>query len=414
MESVVNSVDSSITSQFQLKLAPQNDFCTDRRMVRWYPQGSNVYSPAGVRLLRFSISPGAAEGWLDPYSVMMHFTVQNSGYNAAAPLDTRLHLANGSWCFFKRCRILCGGTLIEDISSWSRLYAMQMLFAPIGYQKDVAVAAGERGSIVNATEKFAFVPLCGLLTQSKALPIRYMNLTIELELCDNFPDALMENSLIGGGVSGQSNSYILENVFITGETMTLDGSLDNEVTSHLLKGKSLSLSLQSWFTSQHTVSQNWQIALARAFTRIRGVYVNMLDSSQDKEANTFRYPSISDSQFFELQLQLGSKLFPEQKMSSLPEFFQKLQSAVGSHTSILSHSAIDLTGYKSDRFIAAIGMQKVLGDSEHSNFSGISSKSGSLLSLRSAHSTSNIDQVFVVIHHDLVVQISESGVECFD
>ena len=101
-------------------------------------------------------------------------------------------------------------------------------------------------------------------------------------------------------------------------------------------------------------------------------------------------------------------------MSSLPEFWQKLQSAVGSHTSILSHSAIDLTGYKSDQFIAAIGMQKVLGDSEHSNFSGLSSKTGSLISIRSANSTSNIDQCYIVLNHDLIVQVSESGVEVFD
>ena len=86
----------------------------------------------------------------------------------------------------------------------------------------------------------------------------------------------------------------------------------------------------------------------------------MMDASQDKEANTFRYPSISDDEFFEMQLQLASKLMPEQKLDSLPEFWAKLQSAVGSHTSILSHSAIDLSSYKSDQFIAAIGMQKVL------------------------------------------------------
>ena len=410
MESVVNSVDSSITSQFQLKLSPVNDFVTGRRMVRWYPQGSNVYSPAGVRLLRFSISPGAAEGWLDPYSVQLNMTVQNPGYNGSAPLDTRLHLCNGSWCFFKRCRILAGGTLIEDISDWARLYAMQMSFAPIGYQKDVAVGAGERTTVINATEKFGLPILCGLLTQSKALPIRYMNLTIELELVDSFPDALMETSAVGGGVSGQSNSFHIENVYITGETMTLDGSLDNEVTSHLLKGKSLSLQLTSWFTSKHTVSQNFQIALTRAFTRMRGVYVSMMDASADKDANTFRYPGDN----FEMQLQLGSKLYPEQKINYLPEFWAKLQSTVGSHTSILTHSAIDLTGYKSDRFIAALSLQKVLADTEISNFSGVSSKSGSLLSLRTANSAADIDVCFVVIHHDLVVQISDSGVEVFD
>lgn len=413
MESVVNAVGSSITSQFQLKLAPQNNFVTDRRSVRWYPQGSNVYSPQGVRLLRFSISPGAAEGWLDPFSVQLNMTVQNNGYNSSAPTDTRMHLCNGSWCFFRRCRILAGGALIEDISDWARVYAMQMLFVPLGYQKDISVGAGERMSVIEGKAKFGLPILYGLLTQSKVIPIRYMNLTIELEVVDNFSDALCETSAVPGGVSAQSNNWHIENVSITGDTMTLDGSLDNEVTRHLTSGKSLFLQLTSWSTSKHTVSQNWSIALTRAFTRIRGVYVSMLDASTDKEANTFRYPSISDDQFFELQMQLGSKLYPEQRCDTLPQFWALLQQAVGSHTSILSHSAIDLTGYKNDRFIAAFGTQKVLADTDVSNFSGVSTKTGQLLSLRSANSASNIDTVFVTVHHDLVVQISDSGVECF-
>ena len=102
-----------------------------------------------------------------------------------------------------------------------------------------------------------------------------------------------------------------------------------------------------------------------------------------------------------MQLQLGSKLYPEQKINSVPEFWAKLQSTVGSHTSILTHSAIDLTGYKSDRFIAALSLQKVLADTEISNSSGVSSKSGSLLSLRTANSAADIDVCFVVIHHDI-------------
>ena len=410
MESVVNAIDSSITSQFQLKLAPQNDFVSDRRMVRWYPQGSNVYSPQGVRLIRFSISPGAAEGHLDPFSVGLHFTIINNGYDSSAPTNTKLHLCNGSWCFFKRIRVLAGGTLIEDISDFARLYAMMMSFAPIGYSKDVAVNAKERGHTVDASEKVMFVPLCGLLTQSKALPIKYMNLTFELEVVDSAADALMETAALPAGVTGQSNSWHLENCYMTGEVMTLSSDLENTITEHLLRGKTLSLSLQSWFSSKHTVTQNWQIAMTRAFTRMRAVYVSMMDASTDKEANTFRYPGDD----FEIQLQIGSKLYPEQKLDSLPEFWQKLQSAVGSHTSILSHSAVDLQGFKTDRFIVGIGLQKVLSDTDVSNLSGVSTKTGSLLSLRSANSASNIDVAFVVGNYDLLVQVSSEGVMCYD
>ena len=142
------------------------------------------------------------------------------------------------------------------------------------------------GTVIEGKAKFGMPIPCGLLTQSKAIPIRYMNLTIELEVVDNFADALMENSALSGA-TGQSNNRHIENVSINGDTMTLDGSLDNEVTRHLTSGKPLSLQLCSWFTSKHTVSQNWSIALTRAFTRIRGVYVSMLDASADKEPKSW-------------------------------------------------------------------------------------------------------------------------------
>ena len=117
---------------------------------------------------------------------------------------------------------------------------------------------------------------------------------------------------------------------------------------------------------------------------------------------------------FELQLQLASKLMPEQKISSVPEFWDKLQQAIGSHTSILTHSAIDLDSYKTDQFVAGINFQRVLADSDVTNFAGISSKSGSLLSLRTRNSASNISDCFIVIHHDLIITISDAGIEVYD
>ena len=138
-------------------------------------------------------------------------------------------------------------------------------------------------------------------------------------------------------------------------------------------------------------------------------------SATDKEAYDLRYPSISAAEHFEMQVQLGAKLYPEQKLDTTPQFWFKYLESTGAHTSVLHTSAISQVGYTSDSFIAGINFQKLLPENGDSTcFAGTSSKAGQLLSVRTDKSHSSIDRFFVTLNFDLIVSISEAGVECFD
>ena len=80
MEAALNAGESKLSSQFRHSMPPMADYVTDRKMVRFYPQGSNHYSPNGVKMCRFSIT---GDSWLDPYTCNLNFTVVNSSYDAA-------------------------------------------------------------------------------------------------------------------------------------------------------------------------------------------------------------------------------------------------------------------------------------------------------------------------------------------
>ena len=186
-------------------------------------------------MLRFSLT---GDGWIDPVTAQLNFTLVNDSH-VSGDIQTRVHMVNGAWAFFKRVRVLCRGVLVEDLSSWSRLCHMLLQFAPTAYRDNLAISAGQRSSYITSESQFPIPILCGLLQQTRALPLRYMNMTIEFAICDNVADALVETSALPSGVTAQSSAWHIQDAFVTGDIMRLDSQLDNEFSSHLLKRKVL-------------------------------------------------------------------------------------------------------------------------------------------------------------------------------
>ena len=90
MESHLNAGQSSLSSVFKHTLPPTADYVQDRKMVRFYPQGSNVYNPTGVKMLRFSV---VSDSWLDPMTCNLNFQVVNDSYDGTG--NTNIHMVNG-------------------------------------------------------------------------------------------------------------------------------------------------------------------------------------------------------------------------------------------------------------------------------------------------------------------------------
>ena len=125
MESHLNAGQSSLSSVFKHTLPPTADYVQDRKMVRFYPQGSNVYSPTGVKMLRFSV---VSDSWLDPMTCNLNFQVVNDSYDGTG--NRNIHMVNGSWAWFKRLRVTMGGALVEDLAHYPRLWHMLLQAAP--------------------------------------------------------------------------------------------------------------------------------------------------------------------------------------------------------------------------------------------------------------------------------------------
>ena len=148
-----------------------------------------------------------------------------------------------------------------------------------------------------------------------------------------------------------------------------------------------------------------------------------------KEFNNFWHPmgsstppGVYDSdKEMEIQVQIGSKLYPDYPIRSVSESFSQLKKTMGIHTSPF-HS-LDMTGeqYREYKFISAIDTEKVL----EAGFTGLNTRAGDLMTVRikpvngpgmvTAAGVKVVpEKFFTVLHSDNIMEIKDSGVTIFD
>ena len=116
LEATTNAIEDHLIDSISFKLAPGASYVTDRRSVSFFPQGSNIYKPEqGTKVIKIMLT-GTGE-WLDPSTVQLQFQLVN-GQNK------KLYVPGLPHCFFRRARLLCGGTVVEDIDQYGRVHEM--------------------------------------------------------------------------------------------------------------------------------------------------------------------------------------------------------------------------------------------------------------------------------------------------
>ena len=114
---MANSVEDYLIDGLSFKLNPGASYVADRRSVSYFPSGSTIYqSGSGARVIRLNLT---GEGWLDPSTVRITYTLVNNGTSAQVfrPLS-------GAWSFFRRARCLVGGAIVDDIDYYNRVHEM--------------------------------------------------------------------------------------------------------------------------------------------------------------------------------------------------------------------------------------------------------------------------------------------------
>ena len=118
VDAMANSVEDYLIDGLSFKLSPGASYVTDRRSVSYFTAGSNIYqSGSGARGIRINLT---GDGWLDPSTVRLVYTLKNNDTGA----NKFLRPLSGGWSFFRRARCLVGGAIIDDVDYYNRVHEM--------------------------------------------------------------------------------------------------------------------------------------------------------------------------------------------------------------------------------------------------------------------------------------------------
>ena len=441
VEAIANGIEDKLIDGLSFKMQPGASYVVDRRSVTYHPQGSNIYKPlAGTKLIRILLT---GDNWLDPSTMRIMFNVNNENATEAK----KLHVVGGPWCFFRRLRILAAGQLVEDIDNYHRIHEMMSFLVASDSKANQAAEhfgrnwdSDSNGWGYNAGIKggqsltVLFKPLSGLLNQNKMLPVRYAPITIELELADNPLDPIIDPAALPADTfttDNTSTEWSINNVQVKVDVCTLDNALDNSYAQHLLSGKSLPISYNTFVSQMQTIAGQDAplINVSRALTRLKSVFVTLHKDSADKYNrkfwNNFFSPMQPENETiitpeakgeFEYQLQIGSKLFPEYPIRSHNEAYYQLCKTLGVQSSAVHNFDISAREYRSTKFVLGTDCEKVLD----AGFTGLNTRAGDLMSVKFKYAdkgTGNnrlADRIHIVLHSDQILEIRDSGCQVFD
>ena len=469
-----------LIDNLSFKLNKGSSYITDRRSVSFFPTTSNVYKPSsGARVIKFTLN-GEDNSWLDPQSVRICFTLNNkdgTNFRKIRPLSS-------PYSFFRRMRIIAGSQVVEDFDSYNRVHHMFSKLMSQGARRDEAnegfgyryddellTLVNKGGTALTYEVNSAncpgfynemtccFKPLCGLFSQFKYLPLKYMgNLTIELELVTNATDCIINPNdydesdtgitadirnrftvVVAGDVGKATNTSIdweISNPRVICDVCSLDNNLNNEYVKHLLEGKGLPITYTTYITQSQTVkgSTDFSVPVIRSVSKLVASFVTFYKAGDpssgyeyaDKEFCRFYHPHQAHNPLdegiydkdkdLEFQIQLGSKLYPEYPCNSITQCFYHLRKALNLPMFHQHSMNINFKQYRDRQFIFAFSFEKV----PDSSYTGINTRAGQQMLLRvkpagaTIPSTEMPDTLYITMLSEQILEIKDLGLKVFD
>ena len=454
MEAVTAGVEDYLIGNLSYKLAPGASYVNERKSSTFHTSGSNFYSPTGTKLIRIMLTGDMS--WLDVSTVRIMFDLVNAETEAAK----QLRPLSGPWTFFQRMRILVGNTLVEDIDDYNRLHEMmQYMMATDSREnieaegfgnpkwdvfsnlKDTAAKVKNFDDDVyfpgipgNTKYTVLFKPLCGLFNQPKYIPLKYCGgITIELELVSDATEPIISFANTEFTTTNTSYKWYVENVQCKCDLLTLDNQLENSYAEHLLSGKTLPVNLNTYVSMNQSVNgRSIRVNVNRSFTRLKSVFVSFTkENTEDfekllmKSFNNFYSPLASSmttradkataTDIHNFQLQIGPKLYPEYPIRSTQEAYYQLRKTLGVQSSPLHSFDIKPWEYKTRKFILGTDTEKIL----EAGYTGLNTRAGDMLHIRLDNSSDTPTDklpttMYVVLHSDILLNISDRAVEILD
>jgi hypothetical protein len=205
----------------------------------------------------------------------------------------------------------------------------------------------------------------------------------------------------------------------------------------MMSNKALTLRLNTYHTQSQSLpagNSDLSISLVRAFSRLNAIFISFQgsDAADTPPANkqhtvSFLNPSsftvggnvggvqTHDESLMSWDVQIGSLKFPESPATSIPETFSLLRQATAIHDEPVRTLNITSQSFAAQSFVIGVPLQSVPGAA----FSGLSTRSGDLLSVRckglATDNTINAPgRIYVTMISEQIIEIREGSVSVLD
>ena len=277
----------------------------------------------------------------------------------------------------------------------------------------------------NGQMRLGHKPVCGLLESNYYLPLRFAPLELEFTIVSDSLEPIVEPK--GNATSNpttetdkqgyyfqEGNTSVLweiNNVIIRAEVITLDNTVDNNITKHLLEGQSLKLIVPQYHTLTQTFNAGGgeiNMNIVKSASKLSNAFITLYrekktgkrygqflpDNYVYKRWNYFYNPMINseindgfdienntaiNGQGFQdftrnlsWQMQVGNKKFPEFECQSLSEAFYFLRRTIHYHNADQNSLNISYKQYRENKFIIGVSFEKMADV----NFTSINTKMG--------------------------------------
>jgi len=197
--------------------------------------------------------------------------------------------------------VFISGATCDDIDNYNRTHEMlHILTSKANRDNDDASGFGRRwddqdyqassgylfgptdypGIASGASRIVYFKPLLGIFNQSKYLPLMWGGFVLEFELVGTSTDPIISPP---AGVADSdytnantSTAWEILDVRLIGDQVNLDSALQNSYSEHVLSGKTLPISYNTFITMQQAVSGTYiTVNISRAVSRLKTFYFSL-------------------------------------------------------------------------------------------------------------------------------------------
>ena len=550
MDNIIAESSDVMVNSLNFGLPETAQYVTSRRLVNYFPSGSNVYAPnAGNKQIRFLIS-GDDNQFLDLSSIRLFATLQNTDGDRAKFLRP----LGGLHAFMSRYRLTLAGQQCQDIIEYARHCELFNCFQSkdVRDMDDIESSANPRwdadyhdyangldvflqadsvtgdapphpasgktngagtdtdplgvvsvfmngdhnewGRIdkrytrhslcgipgANGKARFSHKPCCGIIGHGGKyyLPLRLGSLQAEWTIVSDgtLPVVVPQGEGVGGGPGGTnqtdkegyyfqtgntSTSWELNNLLIRAEVVSLDNTVANNISSHILSGNSLKM----YFPMYHSITQSFDpnageitMNIVKSASKLSGAFITLNRSPRTGELrnrylpdnyvykrwNYFYNPMINGeindvgaadtdatqgkgfadhTRQLSHQMQIQSTKYPEFEAQSLSETFYYLRQAIHYMNPEQESLSFSYRQYRENKFIIGMSFEKMHAN-EGVSFTGVNTKMGSLMTFKLKltegktdgrdYNLEGIEELFVHLTSDAIVELRSDGAILYD